>query len=68
MIDTNQKNSKYPYRYNALLAQNLSKYGEDRVWDVAITGQVGGKAWKANTEILQVCIHIKDLVVLSTRN
>lgn len=45
-------NSKYPYRYNALLAQNLSKYGEDRVWDVAITGQVGGKAWKANTEIL----------------
>ena len=46
------KNSKYPYRYNALLAQNLSKYGEDRVWDVAITGQVGGKAWKANTEIL----------------
>ena len=45
-------NSKYPYRYNALLAQNLSKYGEERVWDVAITGQVGGKAWKANAEIL----------------
>ena len=45
-------NSKYPYRYNALLAENFSKYGEERVWDVAITGQVGGKAWKANTEIL----------------
>ena len=25
---------------------------QDAVWGVAITGQVGGKAWKANTEIL----------------
>ena len=42
----------HPYKYNALLQENYSKYGEDRVWDVAITGQVGGKAWKPNEEIL----------------
>lgn len=46
-----RKDPRYPYQYNALLAQNLSKYGEDRVWDVAITGQVGGKAYKAGTTI-----------------
>lgn len=34
---------QYPYRYNALLKDEYFKYGIDRVWDVAITGQVGGK-------------------------
>lgn len=43
---------KYPYRYNILLAQNLLRYEEDRVWGAAITGQVGGKAWKVNTKML----------------
>ncbi|WP_424041275.1 hypothetical protein [Prevotella pallens] len=34
---------KYPYRYNDLLKKENFKNGIDRVWDVAITGQIGGK-------------------------
>lgn len=45
------KDTRHPYKYNALLAENYSIFGEDRVWDVAITGQVGGKAYKKDTVI-----------------
>lgn len=41
--DMKPMKDKYPYRYNALLRKENFKNGIDRVWDVAITGQIGGK-------------------------
>ncbi|WP_314664319.1 glycoside hydrolase family 16 protein [Prevotella aurantiaca] len=41
--DMKPMKDKYPYRYNALLRKENLKNGIDRVWDVAITGQIGGK-------------------------
>lgn len=41
--DKKPMKDKYPYRYNALLKKENMKFGIDRVWDVAITGQIGGK-------------------------